>query len=375
MNNKIFKVTTKVITTVLSIITVLLMLLALYNFFSVKILKKDYPNLFGYTFFEVISGSMSPTIEKMDVILVKLDTNYEVGDIVSYKNDGAIITHRIVEKNGTTYITKGDANNTIDKPINEEKIIGKVINTYGGLAIWIKVLTDPKVAFGAIISFILLGYTISLFKKQEKTEINKIDEDNKIKREEIMKKILSNTKLKIEICILFILLIALLVLVPYTLSRFKTQASGVASVDIAFFVANDQYTHQQLTLNEMIPGDTYSYTFSVSNYKDEDRTEVNLSYYLEIITTTNLPLEYEVDLINSTPVDISTSNTVVQDNDGTYFRNILTQTREFGFVSNTTDTYRLTVIFPIEHKMAKYQDTVENIEINVHARQKLDSDN
>ena len=373
MNKKIIKITTKVITTVLSIITILLMLLALYNFFSVKILKKDYPNIFGYTFFEVISGSMSPTIEKMDLILVKLDTSYEVGDIVSYKKDGAIITHRIVEKNDKTYVTKGDANNTIDNPITEETIIGKVIKIYGGYAVWIKVFTDPKVVFGAIMSFVLLGYTISLFRKQAKEKIDKLSEEDKIRREEYMKKILGNTKLKVEICILFILLIALLILVPYTLSRFKTEASGTATIDIAFFVANDEYTHQDITLTEMIPGDTYSYTFSVSNFKDEDRTEVNLEYYIEIITTTNLPLEYELYMTNGgSNQNIVSSSEVIQDDDGTYFRKLLTLPRNFTFETNTTDTYMITVKFPIEHKMAKYQDTVENIEINVHASQKTD---
>ncbi len=35
------------------------------------------------------------------------------------------ITHRIVEVGNGTYITKGDANNTEDKPVEQEQIIGK----------------------------------------------------------------------------------------------------------------------------------------------------------------------------------------------------------------------------------------------------------
>ena len=38
----------------------------------------------------------------------------------------------------------------------------------------------------------------------------------------------------------------------------------------------------------------YSYTFSVSNNDNAKRTETSLEYDLKIITTTNLPLTYEV---------------------------------------------------------------------------------
>ena len=191
-----------------------------------------------------------------------------------------------------------------------------------------------------------------------------------------MKKLLGNTKLKVEICLLLILLIAMLVLIPYTLSRFKSEARSDATIDIAFFVANDEYTHQDITLSDMVPGSSDSYTFSVSNFKEEDRTEVNLTYYIEVIATTNLPLTYELVLINSDiPTQIVNSNQVIQDEDETYFRQIITNERSFNFEANATDNYRLTITFPSEHKMAKYQDTVENIEINVKAKQTLDSDN
>ena len=127
MKNKILKITRKVITTILSIIMILPMLLAVYNFFSVKILNQPYSNVFGYTVFEVISGSMSPTIDKYDVILVKINDDYDVGDVVSFESNGAIITHRITEIRDDTCITRGDANNTIDKPIKKDKIIWNLI--------------------------------------------------------------------------------------------------------------------------------------------------------------------------------------------------------------------------------------------------------
>lgn len=376
MKTKIFKIITRVITTILSIITFLLMLLAAYNFFSVKILKNDYPNIFGYTFFEVISGSMSPSIEKWDLILVKLDTDYEVGDIVSFKSGEAYITHRIVEKKGDTYITKGDANNTFDTPITKDVIAGKVVNVYPTVAAWIKVATTPKVMIGSIISIVLVCYTITLFKKEEKEKIEKIEKDNKIGKSELMEQIKNNTKLKVEICILFILLISLLFLVPYTLSRFKTEARSDAVMDIAFFVANDEYTHEEITLDDMTPGDSKSYTFSVSNFIDNNRTDVNIDYYVEIATTTNLPLDYElysIDGDNQTNAIIS--DEIISDDDGTYFRIIKTSNKYFNFNDNLTDYYKLTVNFENEYKNFKYQGVSENIEIRINAKQIIDSDN
>ena len=135
------KIISKILTVLFAIFTLSIMSLAIYNFVSVKILNKDYPNIFGYTFFEIVSGSMSPTIEKGDMIIVKIDTNYKVGDIVSFKDNDSIITHRIIEKNDNYYVTQGDANNVADNPIKEEQIIGKTVKTFSQAFIIAKVFS------------------------------------------------------------------------------------------------------------------------------------------------------------------------------------------------------------------------------------------
>lgn len=379
MKNKILKIIVKVITTVLSVIMCLIMLLAAYNFFSVKILKNDYSNIFGYTMFEVISGSMEPAIEKWDVILVKIEDEFEVGDIVSFKSDGAFVTHRVVEKKGDTYITKGDSNNTIDNPIHKDQITGKVVKVFSGLGIWIKVFTTPKIIFAGIITISLMFYTITLLKKNEKEKIKEIEKKEKStqeERSELMEKLKNNNKLKIEVCIFVVLLVLLVFLIPYTLSRFKTEARSTAEVDIAFFVANDQYTHQDINLYDMEPGSENDYTFSVSNTKDGNRTEVNLTYYVEIVSTTNLPLDFDLYLTNSgIDVPFISEEEIESDDDGTFFKVIKTPSRTFDYSSDYLDSYKLHVKFPSEYVNYKYQDVAENIEIRVIARQILDSDN
>ena len=105
----------------------LLVSLCLYTFVMTDILKKDYANVFGYTYFVVSSGSMSGTIEVNDVIFVKITDDVEVDDIVIYKNKkNEIITHRLVQKIKDKLILQGDQNNTQDEPITKESVIGKV---------------------------------------------------------------------------------------------------------------------------------------------------------------------------------------------------------------------------------------------------------
>lgn len=110
-----------------SVFLVLLVSLCIYTFIMTDILKKDYVNVFGYSYFVVATGSMSGTIETDDVIFVRLTKNVKVNDIVTFKDEkGKIITHRLIDKRGSKYVTKGDVNNMADESITKEQIIGKV---------------------------------------------------------------------------------------------------------------------------------------------------------------------------------------------------------------------------------------------------------
>ncbi len=106
---------------------VLLVSLCIYTFVVTDIMKKDYVNVFGYTYFVVATGSMSGTIEVDDIIFVKITDKVAINDIITFKSkDGDIITHRLIKKDGSRYITKGDVNNVIDDAITKEQIIGRV---------------------------------------------------------------------------------------------------------------------------------------------------------------------------------------------------------------------------------------------------------
>ena len=89
-----------------------------------------------YKVFTVESGSMKPTLNVGDLILTKTQSEYLIGDVVTF--DGGsdngkriIITHRIVGEediqNVKFFVTKGDFNSVEDvNKLSKESIIGKL---------------------------------------------------------------------------------------------------------------------------------------------------------------------------------------------------------------------------------------------------------
>ncbi len=168
----------KILKTIAYTILILLVTLCLYTFLMTDILKKDYANVFGYTYFVVSTGSMSGTIEVNDIILVKLTDDVKKDDIVTFKDDsGAMVTHRVVEVMGNKVITKGDVNNSEDDPITKKSLVGKV-----------KLIVSPSFILKSIAIFIILFIFLALvnFDKVIKKYIVK-DEKDKVP-EEVFKK-------------------------------------------------------------------------------------------------------------------------------------------------------------------------------------------
>lgn len=110
---------------VLKIIGQFILCLILIFFILLNIFSMNNKSLFGFRIYRVISGSMQPALQIGDVIIVKKSTNYAERDIITYSNGLTTITHRIIAINNDEVITKGDANEVDDKPINKEQIVGK----------------------------------------------------------------------------------------------------------------------------------------------------------------------------------------------------------------------------------------------------------
>lgn len=80
----------------------------------------------------IMSNSMSPTFKRGAVVIIKqmkTDKDFhkiQIGDVLEYKTSGGVIVHRVVDikcnsEGHFVYVTKGDANNSTDDGVVEEK--------------------------------------------------------------------------------------------------------------------------------------------------------------------------------------------------------------------------------------------------------------
>lgn len=160
------KIVSFILNVLLTIVTIVI-IIGFYYIYQIKIVQNDYANLFGYTFFEVATASMFPTIEIGDVVIVELTKEVKPNDIIVYIDGKSIITHRLIEKNDNELIAKGDANNSEDKPIQQDMVLGKVIKIMPEIGIWRKIFTSSEVVGLVFVLIILFGLAISFFSKSE----------------------------------------------------------------------------------------------------------------------------------------------------------------------------------------------------------------
>lgn len=175
MLKKVISKTTEFILNFFVICIVIILLFAGFYFFQTKIQKKDYANIFGYTAFEVSTGSMTPTLQVGDIIFVKLTDKIKENDIIVFKEEKNFITHRLMQINEDKLITKGDANNSKDKPIEKEQVLGKVVFIGINIGLIRNIIFTPKIFICILISILFFGIAFSLKttdkeKEEEKKE-------------------------------------------------------------------------------------------------------------------------------------------------------------------------------------------------------------
>jgi signal peptidase I len=90
------------------------------------------PNFLGYDVYNVVSGSMEPTVPIGSIIYVKeIDpSEIESGDIIAFRGGDSIIMHRVVTNKVVegTFVTKGDANEGEDmNDVPYDHLVGIVV--------------------------------------------------------------------------------------------------------------------------------------------------------------------------------------------------------------------------------------------------------
>ncbi|ELC8348227.1 signal peptidase I [Clostridium perfringens] len=158
----------KIVNTIYYIVISMLVIILVNNFMS----KSD--SIFkavGFRTYSILSGSMEPEINTGDLAIVKsIDfEDVKVGDIITFKYEGKVVTHRVVEKNEEGFITKGDNNNANDTEIvRGEDLIGKVLFHMPFLGYVTVFLSKPIVISGlmVLIAISILWDTFKVDKKK-----------------------------------------------------------------------------------------------------------------------------------------------------------------------------------------------------------------
>ena len=103
---------------------------SVYSLNARLVSRDSMPMPFGVGVSVILSGSMEPELSVGDLVVVTRDDDYAVGDVVVFQSGSMLVAHRIIEIDGDTVTTQGDANNTADDPMDKKYIKGEV-----GLAI------------------------------------------------------------------------------------------------------------------------------------------------------------------------------------------------------------------------------------------------
>lgn len=165
-HNKILKIIKNIIINLIIFILIVIALITIWTSIQLNVQNKEYADIFGYSIFSTETASMSPTMQIGDIVIVKIGEEAKEEDIITYKKDNALITHRIIEINGDSIIAKGDNNNTQDEEITKDAIVGKVVFIINNVEVWKRVFTDFSVIIPIVITVILF---VILFSYKERT--------------------------------------------------------------------------------------------------------------------------------------------------------------------------------------------------------------
>lgn len=168
-----------------------IILIALIVLFIINLILsfEENTHILGIYMFNIVSESMEPTFYKDDLVVVRKCSEKELkkGDIITFKQDDRIISHRIdgitKEKGEVKFITKGDNNEVRDQELVEvQDIYGKVLFSIKDVGKVIHYIQNARGFINIVMFIIILFVLISLRDnqknsrkiKRKKYEIKKI---------------------------------------------------------------------------------------------------------------------------------------------------------------------------------------------------------
>lgn len=181
----------------------------------------------------------------------------------------------------------------------------------------------------------------------------------------------------LKVSLIFAVSILLIIyLITRAYGSYITTSKLRADIDKAVYIFEEETLSFNIDENKIIPSDDpYTYVFSVQNYNTTQTSDVDLTYNINIRSTTNLPLEiklYRNENYNASgATNVIGSPTLRQDADGAWYR-LYTESDDYpmSYNSNTKDVFTLVINFPRSYAIdTTYVDITENIEVIINSKQ------
>ncbi len=156
----------------------LLLGLNLYRWNAASLGGNALPMPFGVGAAVVLSGSMSPALQVNDLVVVKETDRYKTGDIVVYQSGAELIVHRIVAQQEGRLVTRGDANNAADEPIETRAVKGRVVARIPFVGVAVNALKSPAGILAVLVTaFILTEFSFRREMDGDEKELEAIKEE------------------------------------------------------------------------------------------------------------------------------------------------------------------------------------------------------
>lgn len=163
---------------------------SVYNWNAKKITGNQLPMPFGYGISVVLSGSMEPRLSVDDLVIIKQVDEVKVDDVIVFQDGKSLVIHRAIEINDDSIITKGDANNAEDTPIQIKDVKGVLVHDIPYMGMVINFIKQPIIIVALLVLAIFL--TERSFRKEKAKDRDELDD---IKKEiELLIEELQNNK-------------------------------------------------------------------------------------------------------------------------------------------------------------------------------------
>lgn len=124
------------------------------------VLKQEPAHVLGFYPMLVTTGSMEPDLPAGSLVVAHAQSDYRVGDVISFRQGDAVVTHRVIGQTPQGFRTAGDANNTPDREtVPLDAVLGRVVVCLPWAGAALMFLREPigillLAAVGAILIFL-----------------------------------------------------------------------------------------------------------------------------------------------------------------------------------------------------------------------------